>query len=343
MTRILSRVVGHPALVLAIAFVALPLVVPYYALASSILAFGLFASGFDLLLGHAGLLSFGHAAFFGLGAYTAALTAKLLNWPLPLCLVGGVLAAGLGGLVIGALSLRQRGVAFAMLTLAFAQMLFFVALKLNNLTGGDDGLRGIPIRSLGPPGGWEFRLDNSRSVYVFVAVVVWLALLALRRVLDSPFGHVLHAVRENEARARACGYDTQRVQLLAFVLSALFSGLAGGLYAFTLYFVALESLSWALSGYTALMAILGGSGTLFGPLVGAAAFVVLRDVVSTLTDAWQLFVGAAFVLCVLVFPRGIWGTLEDFLRRRRRTTPAAQVTTAPATSPASTPVGREVG
>jgi branched-chain amino acid transport system permease protein len=336
------RGLGHPALVLILVFLALPLVVPYFSLASSILAFGLFASAFDLLLGHVGLLSFGHAAFFGLGAYTAGVLAKMLDWPLPLCLLGAMLVAGLAGLLIGALSLRQRGVAFAMLTLAFAQMIFFAAHQLRDLTGGDDGLRGIPIRSLGVPGGWELRLDNSLSVYVLVAIVVWLALLALRQVLDSPFGHVLRAVRENEARARACGYDTQRVQLLAFVLSATFSGLAGALYAFTLYFVGLETLGWALSGYVALMAILGGSGTLFGPLVGAAAFVVLRDVASTITDSWQLYVGAAFVLCVLVFPRGIWGTLQDFVRQRRRAGPAGRAAPAPSPGTEAAPAGREV-
>ena len=338
MLRAASRALSRPMLVLAIAFLVLPLGVPYYALASSILTFGLFASGFDLLLGHTGLLSFGHAAFFGIGAYTAALAAKLLDWPLPLCLLGGVLAAALAGLLIGALSLRHRGVAFAMLTLAFAQLLFFVALQLRDVTGGDDGLRGIPIRSLGVPGRWELRLDNSQSVYIFVACVVWLALLALRRVLASPFGHVIHGIRENEERARACGYDTRRVQLLAFVLSAGFSGLAGTLYAFTLYFVALETLNWQLSGYVALMAILGGTGTLFGPLVGAGVFVVLRDVVSTVTDQWQLVVGAAFVLCVLIFPRGVWGTLQDWLRQRR---PARVPAPSPA-APASTPAGREV-
>jgi branched-chain amino acid transport system permease protein len=215
-----------------------------------------------------------------------------------------------------------------MLTLAFGQMVFFAALQARDLTGGDDGLRGIPIRSIGLPGVWEFRLDNSLSVYIFVAVVVWLALLAMQRVLDSPFGHVVHAIRENEVRARACGYNTPRVQLLAFVLSALFSGAAGTLFTFTQYFVALETLHWALSGYVALMAILGGTGTLVGPLLGGAVFILLRDVISTITDAWQLFVGAAFVLCVLAFPRGIWGTLQERLGRREEVPQPSAVTAA---------------
>ena len=318
----------HP-LVLALVFVLLPLIVPYHALATHMLVFGLFASAFDLLLGHTGLLSFGHAAFFGVGAYTAALAAKLFDLPLLTCLLLGVLAAGLWGVIIGGLALRQRGIAFAMLTLAFGQMLFFAALQLRDLTGGDDGLRGIPIRSVGLSGVGEFRLDNSLNVYIFVAIVVWLALQALRRILDSPFGHVIHAIRENAARAQACGYDVRRVQLLAFTLSALLSGVAGSLYAFTLYFVALETLHWALSGYVALMAILGGSGTLFGPMIGGAAFILLRDVVSTYTDAWQLFVGAAFVLCVMVFPRGIWGTLQRRLGRKRVEAPAGPVGAAP--------------
>jgi branched-chain amino acid transport system permease protein len=328
--RRLQRLTRRPMLVLAVAFVLLPLVVPYYALASHMLVFGLFASAFDLLLGHTGLLSFGHAAFFGVGAYTAALAAKLFDLPLLVCLLLGTAAAGLWGLVVGALALRQRGVAFAMLTLAFGQMIFFVVLQARGLTGGDDGLRGIPIRSVGVPG-VEWRLDNSLHVYVFVAVAVWLALWALQRVLASPFGHVLEAIRENEVRARACGYDTVRVQLVAFVFSALFSGLAGALYTFSVYFVALETLHWTLSGYVALMAILGGSGTVFGPLVGAGVFILLRDIVSTFRDDWQLFVGAAFVLCVLLFPRGICGTLQDVLARRRA--PATE-TPAPAVPPA---------
>jgi branched-chain amino acid transport system permease protein len=327
--KALAEIARHRLLVLAAVFVVLPLVVPYHALASHMLVFGLFASAYDLLLGHTGLLSFGHAAFFGMGAYTAAMAAKYFDLPLLLCLLVGVVAAGLWGVIVGALSLRQRGVAFAMLTLAFGQMLFFTTLQARDLTGGDDGLRGIPIRSLGMPGVGELRLDNSLSVYIFVAVSVWLSLVALRRVLESPFGRVIRAIRENEERARACGYDTQQAQFVAFVLSALFSGMAGSLYTFTLYFVALETLHWALSGYVALMTILGGSGTLFGPLLGGAVFILLRDLVSALTDAWQLFVGAAFVLCVMVFPRGIWGTLQERLGGRL----AEEATAGPVAAP----------
>jgi branched-chain amino acid transport system permease protein len=218
-----------------------------------------------------------------------------------------------GGLVIGFFCLRRRGIYFAMLSLAFAQLLYFIAFHLADVTGGDDGLRGIAVPAVHLPG-LTLTLDTSLRFYYFAFVLVALALLALKRILDSPFGAVLQAIRENSDRAAACGYDIRRIKLLSFVFSALFCGLAGALDALRLGVVPVESLYWTTSGQVVIMTLLGGAGTFFGPFVGATTFLVLEDRLSVFTESWPLFVGLIFMGFVLFLPKGIWGTLLARLR-----------------------------
>jgi branched-chain amino acid transport system permease protein len=299
----------HPVLAFYAVFAVFPWVVPYKSLATQVLIYGLFALGFNVLYGYTGLLSFGSAAFWGLGGYgTGIALAKLKIASLWGALAIGVLAAVLGGIVIGFFCLRRRGIYFAMLTLAFAQLLYFVGFHLANWTGGDDGLRGITV----PPlrlGVATIPLDRSVTFYYFALVLVGLAVAALTRILKSPFGAVLQAIRENTDRATACGYDVARVKHLSFVFSAMFCGLAGALDALRLTVVPIESLHWSTSGQVLIMTLLGGAGTFFGPFVGAATYLVLEDAASVVTESWPLVIGAVFVVFVLFLPRGIWGTL----------------------------------
>ena len=304
-----SWIATHPVVAFLVVFAIFPFLVPYKALATQVLIYGLFALGFNLLYGYTGLLSFGHAAYWGLGAYgTGIALAKLKVGSLWLGLAAGLGLAAAGGAVIGFFCLRRRGIYFAMLTLAFAQLLYFVGFHLADWTGGDDGLRGITLPPLVLPGA-TISLDTSLAFYYFALALVATAVAALKRILDSPFGAVLQAIRENSERASACGYDTSRVKLLSFVFSALFAGLAGSLDALRLNVVPIESLYWTTSGQVVIMTLLGGAGTFFGPFVGAATFLVLEDRLAVFTESWPLVVGAIFMAFVLFLPKGIWGTL----------------------------------
>ena len=318
MIRRVTGVVGaHPILAFVVFFAVFPFLVPYKALATQVLIYGLFALGFNLLYGYTGLLSFGHAAYWGLGAYGTGLAlAKLHVGSLWLALVIGLGAAGAGATLIGFFCLRRRGIYFAMLTLAFAQLLYFIAFHAADLTGGDDGLRGIALAPLGL-GPVSVRVDTPLGFYYFALVLVVLAVTVLKRILDSPFGAVLQAIRENSDRAGACGYDVTRVKHLSFVFSGLFAGMAGALDALRLTVVPVESLFWSTSGQVVVMTLLGGAGTFFGPFVGALAFLVLEDRLSIFTESWPLVVGAIFVVFVLFLPRGIWGTLLGGLHGRQ--------------------------
>ncbi len=304
-----AGIARHPVLAFVLVFAIFPWVVPYKSLATQVLIYGLFALGFNLLYGYTGLLSFGSAAYWGLGAYgTGIALAKLGVTSLWAALAIGVVAAALGGAVIGRFCLRRRGIYFAMLTLAFAQMLYFAGFHLSDWTGGDDGLRGITVPPVVLPG-LTISLDRSVAFYYFTLALVVLAVWGLKRVLDSPFGAVLQAIRENPERATACGYDIAGVKWLSFVFYAVFMGLAGSLDALRLTVVPIESLYWSTSGQVVVMALLGGAGTFFGPFVGAAAWLVLEDRVSTITESWPLVIGAIFMAFVIFLPKGIWGTV----------------------------------
>jgi branched-chain amino acid transport system permease protein len=293
-------------LLLAIVF---PHIAPYIALASEILIFALFAMAFDLMLGYAGMLSFGHAAFFGLGAYSAGLILKNVYPSVPLALLTGVIASSLAGFIIGFLSIRRRGIYFTMVTLAFAQMFYFIAFKWTGLTGGDDGLQRVPRPTLGP-----INLQSQIVFYYFLLFSVIICAVILLRVVNSPFGKTLQAQRENRNRAISIGYDVDRFKLRAFIISAFFSGLAGGFYALLLNFVPLNSLHWTNSGEVVVMTITGGMGTLFGPVLGAVCIILLRDIISNFTESWTFIMGILFMAAVLGFRGGIIGILRGKLR-----------------------------
>jgi branched-chain amino acid transport system permease protein len=308
-TAAVRIIAAHPVLSIVIFFAIFPFVVPYRSLATQVLVYGLFALGFNLLYGYTGILSFGHAAYWGLGAYgTGIALAKLGLKSLWLAILIGLVCAVVAGVVVGSFCLRRRGIYFAMLTLAFAQVFYFAAFHLADLTGGDDGLRGIPRLSLGFFG-LEISLDRPIAFHYFALAWATLAIAGLRRILDSPFGAVLRAIRENSDRATACGYAVARIKLLSFVFSALIAGLAGSLDALRLTIVPVEALYWATSGQAVIMTLLGGGGTFFGPFVGAAAYLVLEDRLSLFLESWPIVIGLVFMGFVLFLPKGIWGTL----------------------------------
>lgn len=286
-----------------------PHIAPYTALASEILIFALFAMAFDLTLGYAGMLSFGHAAFFGIGAYSTGIVLKDLYPSVPLALLVGVTLSSLAGFIIGFLSIRRRGIYFTMVTLAFAQMFYFIAFKWTGLTGGDDGLQRVPRPWLGP-----LNLQSQMVFYYFLLCSVILSALILIRVVNSPFGKTLQAQRENRNRAMSIGYDVDRFKLTAFIISAFFSGLAGGFYALLLNFVPLSSLHWTNSGEVVVMTITGGLGTLFGPVLGAVGVILLRDIISNYTESWTFIMGVLFMAAVLGFRSGLIGILRTKLR-----------------------------
>ena len=313
---IVRWVAGHPVLSIVVFFAAFPFLVPYKSLATQVLVYGLFSLGFNLLYGYTGLLSFGHAAYWGLGAYgTGIALAKLKLGSLWLAIAMGLASAVVAGAIVGFLCLRRRGIYFAMLTLAFSQVFYFAAFHLADLTGGDDGLRGIPKLALGLLG-YQVSLASPLAFYYFALAWVVLAVAGLKRILGSPFGAVLLAIRENSDRASACGYDVNRVKLVSFVLSALITGLAGSLDALRLTVVPVEALYWSTSGLPVIMTLLGGAGTFFGPFVGAATYLVLADRMSLVLEAWPLVIGAIFMAFVLFLPQGIWGTFLGALRVR---------------------------
>ena len=306
--QLIARCKQH-RVALSIAFLVIfPLLMPFKAIAVNILIYGLFALGFNLLFGTLGLLSFGHAALFGGGAYACGIVMLKLCLPWYVGIIGSVLAGMLIAALIGAFAIRTRGIYFAMVTLALAQCIYFLADQATDFTGGENGLRGVDLKTIQLPG-FTLNFVDPLTRYYVVAFFVAVALFVLSRILASPFGAVLEAVRENEARARACGYDVRKVRYLAFILSGGFCGLAGALQALHLSIVPLETLAISNSGLVVMMSLLGGMGTFFGPFVGAGVFLLLENLVSLWTVHWQIFVGAAFVACVLFFPRGIWGTI----------------------------------
>lgn len=303
----------HRVLVAAAFLAVFPLLAPFEALAVTILIHGLYALGFNLMFGYLGLLSFGHAALFGGGSYLCGIAMVHFGAPWWLAIAAGIGGGVVMAAIIGGLAVRTRGIYFSMVTLALAQCAYYVFYQASGWTGGENGLRGVDLKTiaLGP-----ITLDflDPRTRYYVVAAFVVAALWLLSRILASPFGAVIEAVRENEARARACGYDTTRTRLLAFVLSGAFCGLAGALNALHLSIVPIESMAIETSGLVVMLCLLGGMGTFFGPFIGAAVFLLLETIVSEHTVHWQLAVGAVFVACVLFFPRGIWGSLTQWAK-----------------------------
>jgi branched-chain amino acid transport system permease protein len=295
---------------------ALALIAPFLGLypvfLMKLLCFAMFACAFNLLLGFTKMLSFGHAAYFGSAAYATGWLVTVQGWGTITGILGGVAVALLLGLVIGAIAVRRQGIYFAMITLALAQLVFFVCLQAD-FTGGENGLQGIPRGSL-----FGFiGLGNDRVMYYFVLAVFVAVFVLIRRIVHSPFGQVLKAIRANEPRAVSLGYKVDRYKLMAFVLSASLSGLAGSLKALVLGFVTLSDVSQTNSGEVILMTLLGGSGTFLGPVIGANIVVTLQEYLSEVVGAWvSVIIGAIFVVCVLVFRRGFVGEIQRRFAQR---------------------------
>jgi len=273
------------------------------------LCFALFACAFNLLIGYVGLVSFGHALFFGWASYLAAYAAKSWGLQPEFAVVIGTATAALLGFVSGAIAIRRQGIYFAMITLALAQMMYLVALRVK-LTGGEDGIQDVQRGKLFG----VFALNNEMTMYAFVIVVVLAAFFLIYRIINSPFGEVLKAIRENELRSISLGYRTERYKLVAFVLSATLAGLAGSLKALVFQLASLTDVHWTMSGEVILMTLVGGLGTIFGPVVGAFISVAMENYLAPLGQ-WVLVIqGAIFVACVLTFRRGIVGELANWLR-----------------------------
>ena len=296
------------ALLVVLGFVAPFVAYPVFVM--KVLCFALFAGAFNLLLGYTGLLSFGHAAFLGWAGYVAGYTVKALGWPPELGIAAGTAAAAVLGYVFGSLAIRRSGIYFAMITLALAQMMYFLALRFP-FTGGEDGLQGVPRgRLLG-----TIDLGQMMNMYFFVLAVFLVGYWVIYRAIHSPFGQVLKAIRENEARAVSLGYDVAKFKLMAFVLSAALSGLAGSTKALVFQLASLTDVHWYTSGEVVLMTLLGGLGTVFGPVVGAALLVSLQNYGAEWGEWVTVITGATFVACVLLFRRGMIGELGVLYRR----------------------------
>jgi branched-chain amino acid transport system permease protein len=297
---------------------ALPWIGLYPVFLMKLLCFAMFACAYNLLLGFGRMLSFGHAAFFGLAAYVASWLVTAHGAGPAGALLSGMAVAAVLGTIFGGLAIRRRGIYFAMITLALGQLVYFVCLEAP-FTGGENGLQGVPRGTL--LGMLPLRSD--RVMYYLVLAIFAAVFLFIRRVVHSPFGHVLRAIRENEARAISLGYDIDRYKLLAFVLSAALAGLAGSLNSLVLGFATRSDVQQSTSGEVILMTLLGGTGTFFGPVVGAAIVVTLQEYLSDVVGGWvTAIIGVIFVACVLSFRRGIVGEVVA-LRQRRSQTRAA--------------------
>jgi branched-chain amino acid transport system permease protein len=282
----------------------------YTSLGSRVLVLALAAMSLNFLLGFTGVLSFGHAAWFGLGAYGAGLTLKYLALSTPLAVIAGMLLGGLCGAILGTLLVRRRGVYFAMVTIAFGQVFYYIAFQWSSLTGGDDGLRGFARQ---PLDFGLFKLDiltDANNFYYFVLFCFAVVVGAMGFILRSPFGRTMIAIRENERRARFLGIPVERHIWIAFTLSCFFMGFAGALYALVNNFADPRGLHYSQSGDFVMMAVMGGMRSFWGPLLGAAVFVVLQDYLSSITVNWMSFVGLLFILVVLFFPRGLLGFFQ---------------------------------
>jgi branched-chain amino acid transport system permease protein len=305
-----NRVVIATA-VMAALFAIAPFIGIYPVFLMKALCFALFACAFNLLLGFGGLLSFGHAMFLGTAGYVCAYAAKAWGFPPEFAILLGTAAAAALGAVVGALAIRRQGIYFAMITLAIAQMTYFFYLQ-TPFTHGEDGIQSVPRGRLFG----MLDLSNTLTLYYVVLAIFLAAFLLIYRVIHSPFGQVLKAIRENEPRAISLGYDADRYKLLAFILSATLAGLAGATKAIVFQLASLTDVHWTMSGEVVLMVLLGGMGTIFGPVVGAFVIIALENYLAPYGQWVTIITGAIFVVCVLAFRRGIVGELSAWWARR---------------------------
>ena len=299
----------------------IPLIGGYDGLAIEMVIFAIFAMGFNLLLGYTGILSFGHAAFFGLAGYAMGLILIHLKIPILLGMLFGIVLSTVTAVLIGLLIIRKTGIYFAMLTIAFGQMFFFIASRWKDFTGGEDGLTNIPRDVVGIPGLFSIPIVEPLQFYYFVAVIFILSAIVKYKLIHSHFGQVLKTIRENETRARMVGYNVQRYKLASFIISAIYAAVAGTLYGLFLNYMFPQTLDWIRSGDVVIMALVGGMGTFFGPIIGAGVIVALRVLVSIYAKIgglvfWQFFMGITFLIFVLFFPKGIWGFFEKRKQER---------------------------
>lgn len=282
-----------------------------------LLCFAIFACAFNLLLGFTGLLSFGHAAFFGSAAYVTAWLIKTYSVTPEIGMLAGMIGAGLIGLVVGVVAIRRQGIYFAMITLAIAQMVYFALLQAP-FTGGEDGLQGVPRGAL-----FGLLSLQSDTVLYYVVLAIFVGtFLAISRIVTSPFGQVLKMIRENEPRAISLGYRVDQYKLLAFVLSAALAGLAGSLKTLIMGFATLSDVHWTMSGEVILMTLLGGVGTFFGPVFGAGIVISLQNLLADKVGSWvNVIIGVIFVVCVMAFRKGVVGELQALMERRSKRAP----------------------
>ncbi len=308
----------HPLPIIFPILVVAPFVAdytPFYtALLAEILVFGLYGLAFDVMLGYTGILSLGHSAFFGVPSYITGLLLVYVTPSIWVAVLAGMAGGVVTAFVLGGLALRKRGVYFAMLTLAMSQVFYYIVRMWREVTGGDDGLSGIPRLRLPLPWGEIPLSKNTVNMYWFIMILVLVSALAIRRILRSPLGRAMQAVRDNEQRAASCGFNVQGIRMAAILISGCFAGLAGALLTLLIEIAPIENVHWSMSGTVVILTLFGGSGTFLGPFVGAATFLWLKDFVSRTFAYWEMVVGGLFVLIVIFLPDGIVGTLRKALR-----------------------------
>jgi branched-chain amino acid transport system permease protein len=290
----------------------IPLSIPLFC---EILIFGLFAMAFNLSLGYTGVISFGHAAFFGIGAYATGILLKYFNLPLEVSMIFAAIVATAAGVIIAFLALQSGGAYRAVITLSMSMVFYYIAHMWVDVTGGHDGMTGIPALklSIGIP-----LTGNSINKYYFILIVSFLCVFILWRIVNSPFGKVMEALRENDQRAQTCGYNTYWVKWFAFIISAFFSGIAGSLLVVFLEFCDVYVLYWMTSGTVLIITLFGGTNTFFGPFVGALVFLIMKDRLSRYIEHWEVFTGFFFVAIILFLPKGIMGSLLTALKPKRK-------------------------
>ena len=308
-------------LILALIFAVLPFTLPYPALATEIMIYALAAVAFDLCLGYTGLMMFCQASFFGTGVYTTALTLIHFSPNIFIAIFLGILASTILAVIFGFMATRRTGSYMVLLTLAFNELIYFIAYQWQSVTGGDDGLTGVPRPNLEIPGLLSIDLQPSLHYYYFAFFIFLISFIIIKRITISPFGKVIQGIRENEIRAQSIGYNTRLFKLIVFAIGGMFMGLAGSLYAMFVTFAHIHNVAFDTSGNIVLMELIGGMGSLFGPIIGAFVIVVASDVASAYWERWPLIIGIICIVFVLFARGGIWGMLRILTERIRRISP----------------------